>query len=174
MWADIGGFFHDWSWSWSCPVSMDGFPLGFQAVSVADGMSSTYACCRRPKIDPLVERAHRLFTNVRWNGDDVKTGTDINRSRFRIDDRQAGQFSLSADHVLPRVSTPDGDSDQITFLNGVTQGATTVGSAASPGPGFLTGTDASKIIAASVRRRFSIGTAGFYPWGRGQAAKAVF
>ena len=34
----------------------------------------------------------------------------------------------------------DGDSDQITFLNGVTERATTNGSAVSPGSSFLTGT----------------------------------
>src|SRR6266700_1653874 len=50
-----------------------------------------------------------------------------------------------------RLNTPDGDSDQITFLNGVTRSATTAGSAASPGPGFLTGTYASKKQAATVR-----------------------
>src|SRR5258708_4611510 len=49
------------------------------------------------------------------------------------------------------LNTPDGDSDQITFLNGVTQCATTAGSAASPGPGFLTGTYASKKQAAIVQ-----------------------
>src|SRR5881275_1526808 len=50
-----------------------------------------------------------------------------------------------------RLNTPDGDSDQITFLNGVTRSATTAGSAASPGPGFLTGTYASKKQAATVQ-----------------------
>src|SRR4030095_5254903 len=50
-----------------------------------------------------------------------------------------------------RLNTPDGDSDQVTFLNGVTRGATTAGSAASPGPGFLTGTYASKKQAATVQ-----------------------
>jgi len=38
----------------------------------------------------------------------------------------------------------DGDSDQITFLNGVTKRATTNGSAASPGSSFLTGTQPPK------------------------------
>src|SRR5262245_29841340 len=38
----------------------------------------------------------------------------------------------------------DGDSDQIKFLNGVTKRATTNGSAASPGSGFLTGTEPPK------------------------------
>ncbi|OHQ52996.1 hypothetical protein HMPREF2615_09775 [Pseudomonas aeruginosa] len=38
----------------------------------------------------------------------------------------------------------DGDSDQIAFLNGVTKRATTNGSAASHGPGFLTGTQPPK------------------------------
>src|SRR4029450_6125348 len=50
-----------------------------------------------------------------------------------------------------RLNTPDGDSDQITFLNGVTRSATTAGSAASPGPGFFTGTYASKKQAATVQ-----------------------
>src|SRR6266567_4376736 len=49
------------------------------------------------------------------------------------------------------LNTPDGDSDQITFLNGFTRSATTAGSAASPGPGFLTGTYASKKQAATVQ-----------------------
>jgi len=49
------------------------------------------------------------------------------------------------------LNTPDGDSDRITFLNGVTQGATTAGSAASPEPGFLTGKCASKKQVASVQ-----------------------
>src|SRR5690348_6071212 len=49
------------------------------------------------------------------------------------------------------LSTPDGGLGSVNFLNGVTQGATTAGSAASPGPGFLTGFDASKKQAASVR-----------------------
>ena len=73
------------------------------------------------------------------------------------------------------LSAPDGDSDQINFLNAVTQGATAVGSVTSSGPRFSTGTNASKKQAASVqhRRSLGLGAACFYPYGPRRAAKAV-
>ena len=43
-----------------------------------------------------------------------------------------------------------GETDQITFLNGVTHCATTAGSAASPGPSLLTGLRAAKRLAVTV------------------------
>ena len=72
-----------------------------------------------------------------------------------------------------RLNTPDGDSDQITFLNGVTRSATTAGSAASLGR-FLTGTYASKKQAATVQAQTQCTHRVFlHIWGW-QPARAVF
>lgn len=76
--------------------------------------------------------------------------------------------------VSQGLNTPYGDSDQITFLNGVTRGATTAGSAASPGPGFLTGTYASKKQTATVRALFQPTHCVFLPQWDAGLARAVF
>jgi hypothetical protein len=49
-----------------------------------------------------------------------------------------GNLVLGIVHLLNN-QAQDGDSDLINFLNGVATGAATDESAASPGPGFLTG-----------------------------------
>ncbi|VVO54381.1 hypothetical protein PS893_00455 [Pseudomonas fluorescens] len=54
------------------------------------------------------------------------------------------QLSYDSPDTVTITKMLDGDSDQLTSLNGVTKRATTIGSAASPGSDFLTGTRPSK------------------------------
>jgi hypothetical protein len=65
-------------------------------------------------------------------------------ARSLITGRPAG-LSYRLDTITSyTLIAPDGDSDQINFLNRVTRGAITAGSAIFPGPGFSTGTKPPK------------------------------
>ena len=69
-----------------------------------------------------LKRLDRLIAQIRRDRDDMKSRTDVDPGRSVMNDRQSGACAHTSghDHLL-KVSTPDGDSDQITFLNGVTR-----------------------------------------------------
>ena len=123
-----------------------------------------------------LERLHRFVAELRRNGNDMESRANIDAGRAVVDDGQSRRLACDRlDMIISsRLNTPDGDSDQITFLNGVTRGATTAGSAASPGPGFLTGIMPPKSCRPQSMRDPSVGTACFYAYGAREPAGAVF
>lgn len=75
----------------------------------------------------------------------MEARTDVDAGRTLVNHWQPCRCELhDFMRTLHSLDVLDGDSDQITFLNGVTKRATTHGSAASPGSGFLTGIEPPK------------------------------
>jgi len=112
--------------------------------------------CGDPKLDQPIGHAfqvggkrleglHRLFSNVGRHRHHMEARANVDASCAVMNDRQAITLRTRLFHEFPPMTVSAGRGlGSITFLNGVTKRATNNGSAASPGSGFLTGTQPPK------------------------------